>query len=263
MTVLNFPEMTDAELTKTLAFQAKQYIPLPMSEVAVDWLKVGAYTDDQGFKFQQVFLISVPQEQIRKFQNIFKHAGVNLRALEIEALSLARSLVGTDPTPTFVVDIGSRSTAIAIVDGGQLKFAAQSDFAGASLTQALSESLNINPLRAEEMKRERGIIGTGPSYELSTIMMPFLDAIMNEVRRVQFNYTSQFPSARKVERVILSGGGANLLGIEKYWSDQLGMPVVKASPFTRFEYSQNLEPLISELNPLMSVALGLTLREFI
>jgi Tfp pilus assembly PilM family ATPase len=61
----------------------------------------------------------------------------------------------------------------------------------------------------------------------------------------------------------LSGGGANLLGIEKYWSDQLGMPVVKASPFTRFEYSQNLEPLISELNPLMSVALGLTLREFI
>ena len=262
-TVLNLPEMTDAELKKSMAFQVRQYIPLPVSEVAIDWVKVGSYTDDQGFKYDQIFLISVPQEQIRKYQGIFKTAGLNLRALEVEGLSLARSIVGTDPTPTIIVDIGSRSTAIAVIEGGRFKFSAQSDFAGASLTTALSESLNINPLRAEEMKRERGIVGTGPNYELSTIMMPFLDAIMNEVKRVQFNYTGQFPTARPIERIALSGGGANLLGIEKYWAEQFGLPVVKASPFARFEYPQNVEPLVSELNPMMSVALGLALREFI
>ncbi|MEY4731543.1 MAG: hypothetical protein RL681_489 [Candidatus Parcubacteria bacterium] len=261
-TVLNLPEMTDAELKKSMAFQVRQYIPLPVSEVAIDWVKVGTYTDDQGFKYDQIFLISVPQEQIRKFQGIFKAAGLSLRALEVEGLSLARSIVGTDPTPTIIVDIGSRSTAIAVIEDGRFKFSAQSDFAGASLTTALSESLNINPLRAEEMKRERGIVGTGPNYELSTIMLPFLDAIMNEVKRVQFNYTAQFPAARPIERIVLSGGGANLLGIEKYWSEQFGLPVVKASPFARFEYPQNVEPLVGELNPMMSVALGLALREF-
>ncbi len=262
ITVLNFPQMSNDELTNAMAFQARQYIPLPLSEVALDWQKIGEYTDDQGFKFQQVLLISVPQEQIRKYQKMFKEVGLRLRVLEVEGLGLARSLIGTDPTPSFIVDIGSRSTVIAIVDQGQLKFSAQTDFAGGSLTQALAESLGINPLRAEELKRERGILGTGPNYELSTIMIPFLDAIMNEVRRVYFNYSTQFPSAPKIERVILSGGSANLLGIEKYWSDQFGLPTVKANPFSQFEYPRDLEAIIGDLNPLMSVALGLTLRQF-
>ncbi len=262
MTVLTFPEMSPSDLEKAMIFQAKQYVPLPLSEVALDWLVVGDYVDDKGFKNQQVLLISVPQEQIRKYQKIFKEAGLTLRALELEPLSLARVIVGADPTPSFIVDIGNRSTSISIVDKGQLKFANQSDFAGASLTQALAESLSINPLRAEELKRERGIVGTGPNRELSTIMVPFLDAIINEVRRAQYNYESQFPGSPKIERVILSGGGANLLGIEKYWSDQFGVPAVKASPFGRFEYASDIEPLVGELNPIMSVALGLALKEF-
>lgn len=262
MTVLNFPEMSPAELQRNMAFQAKQYVPLPISEVAIDWLKVGEYRDEKGFQYQQIFLISVPLEQIRKYQKVFKEAGLRLQALEVESLSLARGLVGNDPTPTLIVDIGSRSTAIAIADNGQLKFTSQTDFAGASLTQSLASSLNINPLRAEELKRERGIAGTGPNYELSTLMVPFLDVIINEVKRAIVNYESQFPSARKIERVILSGGGANLLGIEKFVSGRLEIPAVKAAPFSRVEYPATVEPLVGELNPMMSIALGLTLREF-
>jgi Tfp pilus assembly PilM family ATPase len=94
-------------------------------------------------------------------------------------------------------------------------------------------------------------------------MLPFLDAIINEVKKAQFNYQSQFPSATKVERVIVSGGGANLLGIEKYLQSELSMPSVKATPFSKFEYPSVMEPLVPELNPHMSVALGLTLREFL
>ncbi len=262
VTILEFPDMSDAEIGKAMPFEARQYIPLPISEVALDWMKVGEYTDDKGFKHLQILLISVPQEQIKKYQRIFKLAGLNLYALELESLSLVR-MTGTDPTPTLIVDIGSRSTNIAFTEKGQLKFNAQSDFAGASLTQALATSLGINPMRAEELKKERGIIGTGPNYELSTIMLPFLDAIINEVKTARFNYEKQFPAARKLERVILSGAGANLLGIEKYVEREIELPVVKAAPFLRFEYPQLIDPLVPELNPVMAVALGLTLREFI
>ncbi|MEK7110280.1 MAG: pilus assembly protein PilM, partial [Patescibacteria group bacterium] len=65
MTVLTFPEMSPSDLEKAMIFQAKQYVPLPLSEVALDWLVVGDYVDDKGFKNQHVLLISVPQEQIR------------------------------------------------------------------------------------------------------------------------------------------------------------------------------------------------------
>lgn len=261
-TILNFPEMKQEEIAKTISFQAQEYIPAPLSEVALDWIKVGGYRDEQGFLYEQVLLISVPQEYIRKYQKIFKAVGWNLKVLEIESFALIRSLIGNDPTPTFIIDIGSNSTLIAIAEGGQLKFNSQSDFAGASLTQSLSSSLNINPLRAEELKKDKGVVGTGPDYGLSTIMLPFLDVIISEVKRVEYNYHNQFPNAAKIERAILSGGGANLLGIEKHFERELGMPVVKSSPLSRFEHSSEIEPLAGELNPLLSVALGLGLKEF-
>lgn len=262
MTTLDFPDMTAGDLAKAIVFQAQQYVPLPLSEVAVDWMKVGESTDEKGFKHQQILLISLPQELIKKYQAIFKSAGLRLRSLEIESLSLARILGGSDPTPTVVIDIGSRSTNIAFLDGGHLKFNAQSDFAGFSLTQALSTSLGINPLRAEELKRERGITGTAQNYELSTIMLPLLDATLNEVKQAIYKYGVQFPGVRTIERAVLSGGGANLLGIAKYFERELGFPAVLATPLARFQYRPDLEPVVPELNPNLTVALGLGLKEF-
>jgi len=258
--VLDFPQMDQKEIEKAMVYQAKQYVPLPIAEVALDWLKVAEYQDDRGFTHQKILLISVPREQIGKYQRMFTAAGLTLKALEIESLSVAR-IFGGDPTPTIVVDIGSRSTNIVFLEKGTLMWNAQSDFAASSLTQALAASLSINPLRAEELKKERGIIGTGPNYELSTIMLPFLDAIINEVKKAQFTFAQQFPMAAKTERIILSGGGANLLGIEKYFEREFGMPIVRAAPFGAFEYAPELAPLVAELNPVMSIALSLGMKE--
>lgn len=261
MTVLDFPKMGKEETEKAMQYQARQYVPLPLSEVALDWLRVGEFEDDNGFAHQKMLLISVPLEQIKKYQRIFASAGLSLRSLEIESLSSARIFAG-DQTPTIVVDIGSRSTNIIFLENGQLVWNGQSDFAAASLTQNLATSLGINAFRAEELKKERGILGTGPNRELSTIMIPFLDVIINEVKKVQFSYHSQFPSAKKTERMILSGGGANLLGIEQYFEKEFAIPTVKANPFARFEYAPEIEPLVAELNPVFCVALGLGMKEF-
>ena len=94
-------------------------------------------------------------------------------------------------------------------------------------------------------------------------MIPFLDAIINEVQKALFTYQRQFPSAKKIERIILSGGGANLLGIEQYFGKEFAFPIIKANPFASFEYAPEIQPLVSELNPVMSVALGLGMKEFL
>ncbi len=260
-TLLDFPAMGPSEVQQAIVYQARQYVPLPLSEVALDWMKVADYQDEKGFAHQKILLISVPQEEIKKYQRIFAGAGLNLHALELESLSVARLFAG-DPTASVIVDIGSRSTNMMFMQGGILAWGAQSDFASSSLTQALATSLGINPVRAEELKKERGIIGTGPNYELSSIMLPYVDAIVNEVKKAQFSFAQQFPAAAKAERVILAGGGANLLGIEKYFEKEIGVPVVKAAPFTKFEYPPEIAPFLPELNPLLTVALGLGIKQF-
>jgi type IV pilus assembly protein PilM len=261
MTIVDFPAMEAKEVAKALVYQAKQYVPMPLSEVALDWMKVAEYHDEKGFAHQKILLISVPQEQIKKYQHMFTSAGLRLRALEIESLSIARIFSG-DPIATTIVDIGSRSTNIIFMEKGVLAWSAQSDIAAASLTQALATSLGINPMRAEELKKERGILGTGPNYELSTIMMPFLDVIVNEVKKADYTFRQQFPTAAKTERLILAGGGANLSGIEKYFEKDFSIPVAKAAPFSKFEYPDSVTPFIPELQAPMTVALGLGMKQF-
>ncbi len=178
-------------------------------------------------------------------------------------MSLIRALVGSDPTPTLLVDIGGRSTNIVVSEQGFLKYNYQTDFSGGSLTQAISSGLNINIRRAEELKKQKGILAGAGEYELSTLAIPFLDAIISEVKRARVNYEKNQGTKSMIERVILAGGGANLLGIGKYVEEQLGLPTLVGNPFLRVEYPSKIEPFVKELGPNFSVAIGLGVKEFI
>ncbi len=258
--LLDVPAMTPQETAQAMQYQARAFVPLPISEVSIDWLPVGEYEDNKGTKHQQIFLVSVANEQVRKYQRIFNAAGLKLRALEIEGLSLARILTTGDPTTTLIVDIGARSTAIAVAEKGVLKYNVQTDWAGGSLTQVIASSLNINVKRAEELKKQKGLLGVGGEYEISTLMMPLLDVILSEVKRAKDNYEKNYRG--KIERIILSGGGANLLGIQEYVADQFRLPTIKADPFNKVTYPPEVAPLVKEIGPTFAVALGLGIKHF-
>ncbi|MFA5084430.1 MAG: type IV pilus assembly protein PilM [Candidatus Paceibacterota bacterium] len=261
ITLVELPVMTPEDTAKAVVFQARQYIPLPVSEITLDWLKVGERETEEGAKKQQILLTSVPNERIRSYRSIFKAAGLRLVALEIESFSLSRALVNSDPTPTILVDIGGRSTNIAVVDKGFWKYNGRTDFAGGSLTQAIASSVNIDVRRAEELKKRVGLLGAGGEYELSTLMFPYLDVIIDEVRRVRESYEKEYQG--KIERIILAGGGANLLGIENRFTERLGLPVVKGAPFNKISYPPQLEATAGDLGPSLAVAIGLGVREFL
>ena len=259
-TLIEVPIMSSEDTAKAMKFQAKQYIPLPISSVTIDWVKVGERKLDGGTVIQQVLLVSVPNEHIQKYKNIFKNAGLNLVAIELEGFASSRVLASDSDKTTLIVDIGARSTTIAVAKRGLLKFVGQTDFAGGSLTQTISAGLNIRVRRAEDLKKLRGLKGAGGEYELSTLMLPILDMIISEARRVKSNFEIGYNE--KIERVILAGGGANLLGIVPYFQEQFGLPVTKANPFSRLSYPSDLEPLVNDLSAEFSVAIGLGMKPF-
>ena len=260
VTLLEMPVMSSQDTSNAMQFQAKQYIPLPISAVTIDWIKVDERQDEKGTTIQQILLVSVPNEQIEKYKNIFNGAGLNLTAIEVEGISQARALTSGNSQVSLIIDIGSRSTSISVAKNGFLKFSGQTDFAGGSLTQTIAAGLNIRVRRAEDLKKLRGLKGSGGEYELSTLMLPILDVIISEAKRVRNNFEKEYNE--KIEKVILSGGGSNLLGIVQYIEEQMSLPAVKAMPFSRLNYSTELEPFIPELGPEFSVAIGLGMRPF-
>ncbi|MEK7590279.1 MAG: type IV pilus assembly protein PilM [Patescibacteria group bacterium] len=257
-TLIELPEMPESETAKAIGFQARQYIPMSLSVVTLDWMRVGERTDENGVKKQQIFLVAMLNEQIEKYKKIFKLAGLKLVALELEGISLARSLTRGLKEPALIIDIGARSSSFSIAQNGLLKFVGQSDFAGGSLTQALSSGLGISVRRAEELKQKRGLKGVGGEQELSTLMKPLLDVIINEGGRIKSNYENSYKEA--VKRVILTGGGARLEGVKDYIGSQLNLPAEIGNPLAKVEYPVTLRPRLNDLNISLAIALGLGIK---
>lgn len=261
ITTIDMPLLSREETGKAIMFQARQYIPLPVSLVSIDWFKIEEFVNVQGERSQRILLIGVPNEIIRKYRNIFDELGLKLIALEVESLALTRALSKKDDGVTMMIDLGAESTNIIITENGVLKYNGQTDYGGIYLTQALSRGLGVSVSRAEELKRRRGLTGEGGEMELSTLILPFLDVILQEIRHTKDVYERRF--LKKVEKVIVCGGGAKLLGIQEYFSGQLNLPFAAPETLKEILHPIWLESAMNGLNADLAIAVGLTKRYFV
>ncbi len=261
--VLDLPLFSKEETQKTIFYQAKQYVPLSLNEVYLEWFKIRDYENYQGKKMQKIILIAFPKNLILSYKNIFKKANLNLLGLELENFALIRPFNFLKPTePILIYDIGGQSTSFTLVKDNKVEYLKQIDYAGISLTQAVSRSLDISLTRAELLKRQRGLLGTGGDYELSSAIFPFLDVIINEGLRVLAEYEKLYNE--KVKRVMFLGGGSELLGLKDYflrqWPD---FEVEEPLAFVKIKYRTELEVLIKNLSRNLPIALGLAIKGLI
>ncbi|MDP2629427.1 MAG: type IV pilus assembly protein PilM [Candidatus Harrisonbacteria bacterium] len=257
-TLLELPVSSDKEIAQTITFQARNYIPLPITTVTLDWIKVAEKTEADGTRKQQVLLISIPNEVIEAYTSIFSQAGLQLEALELENISAARILTIASKTPKLVVDIGGRSTSFSVGKEGELKFAGQTDYASGTLTQSLSQALNIHPQRAEDLKRSTRLSSEASERELSTIMLPVIDAILSEASRTKNSFEKSYGEA--IDGVILSGSGAKLPGLVEYVSKQLELQTSAANPGQYIGFPAEVDAIKEDLGPTLAVAMGLALK---
>lgn len=260
-TVLDMPALSKEETAKAIRFQAQQYIPLPPSEVSIEWFPVEDFTSERGQKYQRLLLVGIPNEVIATYKRVYKAAGLTLLSMEIEPFSLLRAFRKSfTEEPVVVADIGAESTGVMVVRRGNIEHVEQTDYSGIYLTKALAKSLDISMARAEELKCRRGISAAGADAELSTLLLPFLDVIIQEVKHVQTAYERR--AGVTVGKVMLSGGGANLIGIEPYVASQMGLPVAHHPYFLGIGHPAELEPETKRLENELAVACGLAERYF-
>ena len=72
-------------------------------------------------KTLQVLIVAVPQEVIRKIAQIAKKAELKVLAIEQEAFSIIRSLVGNDESTYLLVDLGQQNTDLVIMDKNSIR----------------------------------------------------------------------------------------------------------------------------------------------
>lgn len=256
MTLAELPRIPEKERPSVLAFEARRYIPIPQTEVFTNWVVIES---EEELSRMKVLFVAVPKEVVSKYQRIAKLAHLNLQAIEVESFSYARALVGADRTPTLIIHMGHEATTATIIDEGIIRVNHTIDRGQESLSAALAVGLNISKDRAEDFKNEVGLSEKIEQQEIVAILEPLLEFMIREIERVVIAYNRE--NERKLEKIILTGGGARLHGIVEYVAKIFGLEVSVGNSFKRTVYPQFMQPILREVSPHFAIAIGLALRE--
>lgn len=216
------------QLTEAVEFDLEAHVPLPPSEMYFDYQVVR--TTPVG---TVLAVTAFARRVIDTYERVFRAAGIVLRGLEIESHALARAALSkSDRDRTvMVVDMGKRSTRIAVADHGVVSYTATVDFGGDMLTQALMKRFSLDVQKAEEMKNARGFLLGADNKEVVEAVASSISVLRDElVRHVTFwnSSTASDVPRDSVARVVIAGGNANMTGLAEYLSGALLLPVVVA-----------------------------------
>ena len=257
-TIFTTPPLPKEEIASVVRFEARQYIPLPLQEMTLDWSLIDENNKKDnkknGFK---ILLVAVPNKTILKYQKVAEMTGIKVSTIEAEVFSLARAAVKKDDILKIIqmVDIGIQSTTITIVKNGLVCSTYSVDFSIGEIIKQLASSLDISYNKSEELIRVKGLKDEKIGFLLETQ----IDRLISESNQVSGNYFKY--EKKEVEKIIIAGGAALIPGFVDYFSERIKKETQVTDPFSNISYPPLLKDVIKEMGPRYSVAVGLALRD--
>jgi len=256
-TTFIIPPMTEAEVPQAVEFEAKHYIPLPLSEVTFDWQIIDKEESISGLK-RKILLVAIPNVVLQSYQKVAGLCGLEITGMEAEVFSLIRSAwpgEKYDFLPVCMVDFGWKSTTISVVEKKKVAASFSFDISSIALTKDLSLSLGISLEEAEKLKTLHGLDPQKP--EIAKVLLDKINLLTMEVDKIcnDFFQTTQ----RRVDNLVISGGTANLFGLKEYLSARIKKNVLIAAPFSNLAYPAVLGERLRQIGPSFAIALGAAL----
>lgn len=261
LTLVELPRREDPNEQKTIIeLEARKYIPVPVSEVQLDWFVIpepiseGAPPPTKA----KVLIVAVQNDELTLLQSVVTGATIGASFYEIEIFSTIRSVVDEPVKPVMVLDIGSSATKVYVVEHGVVGFSHNIPQGGQDVTRTIASAYGFSVSKAEALKKEYGFADNKGSYDRKTIELVF-SRILEEAKRVQLQYETT--NGKQISSVILTGGGGVTKELAHYARSFFSTEVKIADPFAKTEAPAFMRPVLQEIGPEFAVAVGLALRK--
>jgi len=275
VTILDMPHVTDEQLKRIIPIEARKYVPVPMSEVMLDWFVLPRRDDHQDAfdrvneesglrkKGDEVLLAAIHNETLNNYQKVAKAVNLNVNFFEIEIFSATRSSIAHGIEPVLLVDMGATTTKMYIVERGVVRTSHLVSIGSQAMTERLARVMSWSFEKAERAKREWGLeVNNAYSREENEMneqaLLSTLTRIFSEMNRVLLNYGKRYN--KNVSKVMLTGGGASLPGLAAVAKEYMKVEVEMARPFDKVEAPAFLDDVLASIGPGFAVAVGVALR---
>ncbi len=143
--VISLPLLSDAELASSIHWEAEQHIPVPLSEINLEYEILFKPKKDAVGEKMRVLLVGAKKDVVERLVLLFQTAGLELFGLETNLLAVYRALHSTlELGSQVVVHMGALSTDVLIVNNGEMAFTYTIHTGGVSLIRAVEKAWDCN-----------------------------------------------------------------------------------------------------------------------
>ncbi len=252
---LQLPKLQSGELQDAVELEAEQYISLPLEELYLDYeiVRQGAGTID-------LFVVAVPRKIVDSYLELAEIMGLEPVLIE-PTLSSASRLFAVDPqsdVPALIIDFGSLSSDISIVDKHRLLVTGTVQGGGDNFTQSIKNRLGVTAQEAALIKTRYGLGVSKRQAEIKQALEPTLQQTIKEIRRMICYYEERYGTDRPIGQIVTLGGGANMPGLNEYMTETMRLAVRQSDPWHYFDY-KHLQPPLGADRPMYATVAGLSL----
>lgn len=255
-TVIDVPQMTEAELKSTLKYQIDQYIPMPLDDAKLDWKLLGRSVHDANK--QEVLLTSTAIGYAEAKLEFVEQLGFNVIALEPDPIAIVRSLLPNGLTDgRLIVDMGEQSTDIAITYADAPRLVRTIPMGLGSLIKAAVQNLNVKEDQARQFILKFGLAPDRLEGQVLRAVEGTLDNFVSELTKSIKFFQTRYPDVA-LGGVLASGFAVTIPRFADYIASKTSLQVTAANPWQNVKVSQadqqQLAPIANEFATVVGLA---------
>ena len=266
LSIIEMPKTGERELAGMINIEARKYIPVPISQVTIDWSIIPKseieedMPESKGSKIKKVdiLLVAIHNNIINQYKEIVSKTGLDAKFFEIEVFSSMRAVLEGVQGPLMIFDMGASTTKLYIIERGLVHNSHTINGGSQDITANIARILNISIEEAEVIKRSVGTGRTVDGIDLSEAVTVIAERIFSEANRFLFDF--QKKRNQNIKSVYLTGGGSALKGFRDLAAQNFKVEVVSGNPFEKVEVPAFLEEILRVTGPEFTVATGAALR---
>lgn len=257
-------DLVGSELESQIMFDAARYIPYPLEEVNLDFVKIGPSAEKP--KEDEYLLVACRKEVVDDYVAVVSNHGIKPTIVDVETYAVENAVANYASTSddehldgvVAVLDIGAVSTHITVLKNSRTVYARDHAFGGRLLTDEIQRVYGLSYSEAGMAKKT---LQLPEGYE-EEVFAPFRESMAQEATRALQFFFSSTPY-NTVDKILLAGGTSLVAGAVDLLDERLDAPTSLLNPFQYMSLSNNISAdVVKSESSSMLVACGLALRSF-
>ena len=257
-TIVDMDKLSNEELSKSIQFQADTLIPTPLENSKIDWSLLGQSPVDSNKV--EVLLSSVPNDFIVNLLDLIEGIGLNVIALEPEAVALARAVLPANSTkPQIVLDLGATSSDLIRVMNGGPRLIRSIPVGTELLIKTVSENLSIDLKQAEQFIFKFGMSKDKVEGQIFKALSGAAESLFQEIEKSIKFFQNRYRNV-PIEKIYVTGGAAAIPEFPLFIANKFGLNVEIGNAWTNVSIPANKKNELMAVSSFFSVAAGLAER---